>query len=78
MSDDFVTAAGIPGLVNSHTLKDAVRSYERSLILESLRANENDKRKVAKMLGISISSLYRKLSELAIEEQATAEENVAA
>lgn len=48
-------------------LKDSVRAYERSVITDALRVNENDKRKVAKMLGISLSSLYRKLRELSIE-----------
>ena len=76
MSDDFYTTPGTAHLVGNRSLKDAVRQYERSLILESLRANDNDKRKVAKLLGISISSLYRKLSELSIEEQQPAEENV--
>ncbi|MFH0990820.1 MAG: helix-turn-helix domain-containing protein [bacterium] len=50
------------------SLKDSVRVYERSLIIESLKVNGNDKRKVAKLLGISLSSLYRKLRELSIEE----------
>ena len=76
MSDDFYTTPGTANLVGSRSLKEAVRQYERSLILESLRANDNDKRKVAKLLGISISSLYRKLSELSIEDQQPAEENV--
>lgn len=48
-------------------LKDSVRAYERSVITDALRVNENDKRKVAKLLGISLSSLYRKLRELSIE-----------
>jgi transcriptional regulator with PAS, ATPase and Fis domain len=56
-------------LIGSGTLKDAVRSYERALILESLKVNEYDKRKVAKLLGISISSLYRKLAELSLDEE---------
>lgn len=72
MSDDYITTA-MPNLVGSGTLKDAVRSYERALILESLRANNNDKRKVAKLLGISISSLYRKLAELSIEDHSVEE-----
>ncbi|GEM_PF-966888 len=48
-------------------LKDSVRAYERSVIVDALRVNGNDKRKVAKLLGISLSSLYRKLRELSIE-----------
>jgi transcriptional regulator with PAS, ATPase and Fis domain len=76
MSDDFYTTPGTVQFVGNRSLKEAVRQYERSLILESLRANENDKRKVAKLLGISISSLYRKLAELSIEDHAIPEENV--
>lgn len=49
-------------------LKDSVRTYERALIIDSLRVNGNDKRKVSKLLGISLSSLYRKLRELSIED----------
>jgi len=44
-------------------LKDSVREYERHVITAALKANGDDKRKVAKLLGISLSSLYRKISE---------------
>jgi DNA-binding NtrC family response regulator len=37
------------------------------LIIDALKVNGNDKRKVARLLGISLSSLYRKLRELSIE-----------
>ncbi len=76
MTDDFYTTPGSNSLVGTRSLKEAVRGYERSLILESLRANDNDKRKVARLLGISVSSLYRKLSELSIEESVINEESV--
>jgi DNA-binding NtrC family response regulator len=55
------------GLVAGN-LKESVRTYERALIIDALRINGNDKRKVAKLLGISLSSLYRKLRELSIED----------
>jgi DNA-binding NtrC family response regulator len=55
------------GLVAGN-LKDSVRTYERALIIDALRVNGNDKRKVSKLLGISLSSLYRKLRELSIED----------
>ena len=48
-------------------LKDAVRRFERMVILEELNRNNDDKEKVAHLLGISLSSLYRKL----VEEQAS-------
>lgn len=55
------------GLVAGN-LKESVRTYERALIIDALRVNGNDKRKVARLLGISLSSLYRKLRELSIED----------
>jgi len=58
---------GTEGLVLGN-LKDSVRTYERALIIDALKVNGNDKRKVAKLLGISLSSLYRKLRELSIED----------
>lgn len=58
---------GSEGLVAGN-LKDSVRTYERALIIDALKVNGNDKRKVAKLLGISLSSLYRKLRELSIED----------
>ncbi len=58
---------GTEGLVAGN-LKESVRTYERALIVDALRVNGNDKRKVAKLLGISLSSLYRKLRELSIED----------
>lgn len=48
---------------NSKPLKHAVHAYERTLIADSLKLNNGDKRKVARLLGISISSLYRKIGE---------------
>ncbi|MBI3578482.1 MAG: hypothetical protein HY089_03620 [Ignavibacteriales bacterium] len=58
-------------LLVAGSLKDSVRTYvrtyERALITDALKVNGNDKRKVAKLLGISLSSLYRKLRELSIE-----------
>jgi transcriptional regulator with PAS, ATPase and Fis domain len=48
---------------NSKPLKHAVHAYERSIIVDSLKLNNGDKRKVAHLLGISISSLYRKIGE---------------
>lgn len=61
------------GLVAGN-LKESVRTYERALIIDALRVNGNDKRKVSKLLGISLSSLYRKLRELSIEDLAEVHE----
>ncbi len=48
-------------------LRDALRAYERIHIESVLRRAGHDKRKAADMLGLSLSSLYRKLNELGIE-----------
>jgi DNA-binding NtrC family response regulator len=48
-------------------LRDALRAYERIHIDTVLRRTANDKRKAAELLGLSLSSLYRKLNELGIE-----------
>jgi transcriptional regulator with PAS, ATPase and Fis domain len=47
----------------SLTLREAVRAYERIIILEVLKIHNDDKESVAKLLQISMSSLYRKLGE---------------
>ena len=48
-------------------LRDALRAYERIHIETVLRRLGHDKRKAADLLGLSLSSLYRKLNELGIE-----------
>lgn len=45
------------------TLREAVRACERFIIIEALRVHNDDKQSVAKLLKISMSSLYRKLGE---------------
>ncbi len=47
-------------------LKGAVRKFERDTILKSLEVAGHDKSKAAGMLGMSLSSLYRKMAELGI------------
>ncbi|MBU1318271.1 MAG: sigma-54 dependent transcriptional regulator [candidate division Zixibacteria bacterium] len=47
--------------------KTAVKSFEKDLILKTLTHCDNDKRLAAKILGIGLSSLYRKLEEFGIE-----------
>ena len=48
-------------------LRDALRAYERIHIETVLRRAGHDKRRAADLLGLSLSSLYRKLNELGIE-----------
>jgi DNA-binding NtrC family response regulator len=71
-ADDFP-----PGLIrdrenesesSSDNLRSAVREYERHHILRVLRECGDDKREAARRLGLGLSSLYRKLEELAIRQ----------
>ncbi len=48
-------------------LREALRAYERIHIESVIRRTGNDKRQAADCLGLSLSSLYRKLNELGIE-----------
>ncbi|MFQ5797073.1 MAG: sigma-54-dependent transcriptional regulator [Bacteroidota bacterium] len=45
-------------------LKDAVKDFEKQYIKRTLEQCQNDKEKTAKLLGIGLSSLYRKMDEL--------------
>ena len=47
-------------------LRDALRAYEKIHIENVLRRLANDKRQAADALGLSLSSLYRKMNELGI------------
>ena len=48
------------------SLKDAVRNFERQFIESKLKDTNSDKEKVAAELGLSLSTLYRKMEELHI------------
>ncbi|NQT62151.1 MAG: sigma-54-dependent Fis family transcriptional regulator [Candidatus Marinimicrobia bacterium] len=50
-------------------LKEASRSFERKHIVHMLEKCENDKAKVADILGIGLSSLYRKIDDLGIDSE---------
>jgi transcriptional regulator with PAS, ATPase and Fis domain len=77
-SSDWIATEDLPARVaeqagNEATtpgddLKGAMRVYERNHILNSLERADGDKRRAADSLGISLSSLYRKIDELGIEE----------
>lgn len=51
---------------SSQSLKDAVHMFERRYIEQKLKHHSGDKEKVAKDLGLSLSTLYRKFEELGI------------
>jgi DNA-binding NtrC family response regulator len=50
-------------------LKEASKNFERTHIVNILERVENDKSKAAEILGIGLSSLYRKIDELAIDSE---------
>ena len=47
-------------------LRDALRSFERQHIMRALEQAAQDRKEAAKLLDISLSSLYRKIEELEI------------
>ncbi len=51
----------------SDDLKTSVKNFERQHILDILRRVDGDKNKCAEILGIGLSSLYRKIYELGID-----------
>jgi DNA-binding NtrC family response regulator len=59
-TDDVLPAVG-------DELREALRAYERIHIETVLRRAGHDKRKAAELLGLSLSSLYRKMNELGID-----------
>lgn len=75
-SGEWITVRDLPRSVRSDAggaeeaigddLRDAVRAFERAHILGVLSRAEQDKRVAAQRLGVSLSSLYRKLEELEI------------
>ena len=57
LSSDQGAAGGTP----PQDLRGAVRRFERQHLMDVLAATQSDKRKAARLLGISLASLYRKL-----------------
>jgi DNA-binding NtrC family response regulator len=67
LPDYMRPAEDLPSVSTGHgTLKDAVRSFERQFIQQTLSACGQNKETAAKVLGVSLSSLYRKIEELQI------------
>jgi transcriptional regulator with PAS, ATPase and Fis domain len=72
---EWVTPADLPRGIDPDTvlmasvsdnLKDAVQAYEKSHIERVLKRMDGDKKETAEALGMSLSSLYRKLEDLTI------------
>jgi DNA-binding NtrC family response regulator len=72
--DRPVGVQDLPFVVNdisddaSEDLKEAMGQFERQHIIYCLRRHGYDKAEAARHLGIGVSSLYRKLDELAISK----------
>jgi two-component system response regulator PilR (NtrC family) len=64
--EDLPFAAALPDGDMAEDLKGAMRQFERQHIIYTLRRHNYDKAETARVLGIGISSLYRKLDELEI------------
>ncbi|MEB2285113.1 MAG: Fis family transcriptional regulator [Polyangiaceae bacterium UTPRO1] len=72
---DWITPADLPralqgdatvGTPAGDDLREAMRSYEKAHIRSVLLKADHDKKRAAELLGVSLSSLYRKIEELQI------------
>jgi two-component system NtrC family response regulator len=72
---DWITTKDLPPAVISAadaqppftaSLKEAARQFEKQHILRVLEQTGQDRKEAARLLDISLSSLYRKLEELGI------------
>ena len=62
-----IVASGQANPAFTRNLKDAVRDFEKQHITRVLDQVGQDRREAAKLLDISLSSLYRKIEELEID-----------
>jgi DNA-binding NtrC family response regulator len=67
--DGLATPPGVPSAQRIGPLKDFLRDQELAYLNRALAQTAGDKEKAAQLLGVSLATLYRKLSE---EEQAHA------
>jgi two-component system response regulator PilR (NtrC family) len=59
LSSDLQDSAG--PAASPERLKDAVREFERQRVLQTLARTNFDKKEAARLLGVSLTSLYRKM-----------------
>lgn len=84
ISDDSATPVATVGSASAATAPGAlvirsgmtVQEMEKSLIIETLRANNNNRTKAAKLLGISIRTLRNKLHEYGMVKSSEAGEGM--
>jgi transcriptional regulator with PAS, ATPase and Fis domain len=62
-----IVASSQQNPIFTFNLKDALRQFEKQHILRALEQAGQDRKEAAKLLDISLSSLYRKIEELEIE-----------
>jgi len=67
----FVLGANVVTASGSLDLRAATKEFERRHILKALANCDNDKATAAQVLGIGLSSLYRKMEELGITKNST-------
>jgi DNA-binding NtrC family response regulator len=67
LPSNFYQQANDSGVLNTGSLEESVRNYERDLIIKSLESNDFNKEKTAEQLRVGLSTLYRKLKELDIK-----------
>ena len=71
---DWITVEDLPSSIRgeqgippyTHDLKDALRQFEKVHIRRVLDEASDDRKEAARLLGISLSSLYRKIDELGV------------
>jgi DNA-binding NtrC family response regulator len=75
---EWITSADLPRAVQQDSetlpnvadnLKEAIHAYEKIHIENVLRRVSGDKRKAAELLGVGLSSLYRKIDDLSIKDK---------
>jgi DNA-binding NtrC family response regulator len=61
-----IVAGGLAAPGFTYYIKEALRNFEKHHIVRALEQAGQDRREAAKLLDISLSSLYRKIEELEI------------
>lgn len=73
---EFITANELPERIKGNrglefpakTLKESLEEFEKNIILNTLKQVNYNKEQTAKILGIDLATLYRKLKKYQIEE----------